>query len=97
MTDLSPETVERMVALVRRMAGYAGVYPKGEAAHEFVSEASAIAADLPEPVDPDLVEAREIMEARYYINDPEWQGDLDTTRAFKLLKRGRALERGEAR
>jgi len=52
---------------------------------------------LPEPVDPDLVEARKIMEARYYINDPEWQGDLDTTRAFKLLKRGRALERGEAK
>ena len=51
--EIAPEIVERCVALVRGLADgsiVAAGYP----------EARAIVALLPEPVDPDLIEARHV-------------------------------------
>jgi hypothetical protein len=76
------ERLEALESLVRRMAvDDIGV-------HEAFAEAKALA---PEPVDPDEAVADEI--------HSEWLDNSDGTRAviMKALKRGRALERGEAR
>lgn len=57
MEPIDLSTVERMVALVREIAefGRAAIDAGG-----IITEARAIAALLPPPVDPDLVTAREI-------------------------------------
>jgi hypothetical protein len=57
MTEISPELVERCVALVRQVAqGRPG------SLQQTINRdlARAIAAELPAPVDPDLVLAREV-------------------------------------
>lgn len=53
------EMLDRMEALVRRMAKQAG---KGQDAMSGLDyyEASAIVAEMPAPVDPDLLKAREL-------------------------------------
>jgi hypothetical protein len=69
MSEVSPELVERMVALVTRMAGKSsiGASFKEESPISWDSrhydEARAIADHLPKPVDPDLIEARELVAA----------------------------------
>lgn len=50
--EVGPEVVERMIALVRAVSGHGGTMVN-------LSEARAIVALLPEPVDADLLEARE--------------------------------------
>lgn len=64
MTQPSPEAVEKMEVFVRRMAQ--GIYlhgcnEVGFTAYEAVAAAQGLVAMLPEPVDPDLIEAREIV------------------------------------
>lgn len=112
MTDLSPETVERMVALVRAAA------VNGVSHSAIATEARAIIATLPEPVDPDIAEVQAIFATAFDTEAGSsgqdgvcrsrkiaagTDGFGDTTKywecrvALACLKRGRALERGEAR
>jgi len=90
------ERLEALELLVRRMAvDDIGV-------HEAFAEARALA---PEPVDPDLVEAREAcaihaqrlndygLAAEYRSGELDQQFEMQATLA--AIKRGRALERGE--
>ena len=81
----SQECLERMEALVRRLAK-TRYYSAGDQ-----DEVAAIVRDLPQPVDPDEAVADEI--------HSEWLDNSDGTRAviMKALKRGRALERGEGK
>jgi hypothetical protein len=69
MSEIKPEVVERMAALVRELAavdqstmygfvGEAKLVRFKEAAASRVNEARAITELLPAPVDPDLIEAR---------------------------------------
>ncbi len=53
---IAPETIDRMVEVIRSAAAaeWCGKIPS------YITEARAIAALLPAPVDPDLVEAREV-------------------------------------
>ncbi len=64
MSDISPELVDKMVTLVRTMAAcgepLTDHFIKGSGAYFAYRDAKAIAALLPEPVDPDLIEAREL-------------------------------------
>lgn len=105
MTDLSPETVGKLVALVR---GVANCYPvEGEArgvGSKWINDARAIVAELPEPVDPDLMEAREAVIASVGFGgtiaaDRARSGDFDTwptvIAALAGIKRGRALAAGD--
>lgn len=55
------EQLDRMEALVRRMAEWQrSANVRNTMCADFCDEARAIVAELPEPVDPDLIEAREI-------------------------------------
>jgi hypothetical protein len=93
---------ERMAGLVREMASQSGPEPR------FIERAKAIVRDLPEPVDPDLIECRNIgaeigkkHNPLIHIMNPQcWHdGQNDDTHKMELMlaaiKRGRALERGE--
>lgn len=104
VSDISPEVVERMVALVRDVADGEPVY-RNELAATWEVEARAIAALLPEPIDPDLIEARKIGAeiARRSGNDIQqilrpdcWESGVnDDTHKMQLMlaaiKRGREL------
>lgn len=88
------EQLDRMEALVRSMAN--------DEARDYPAEARAIVALLPEPVDPDLVEARKICEERVRLVDANLaaeyrDGDYDTQMEMQVtlaaIKRGRQLER----
>lgn len=57
MTDLSPETVGKLMALVREMGAYRGAMFEGG----WTRRARELLPELPEPVDPDLVEAKRII------------------------------------
>lgn len=96
MSDISPEAIERMVALVReRIFAYrewdADSFPN------YITEARAIVALLPEPVDPDLPIAREIADDKRLARDsyPFGQGQSDThplvQSALAGIRRGREL------
>lgn len=67
MTEISPELVERMVALMRRinvdMFAHLNGTEGGISPSEIRDEARAIVAELPAPVDPDLLLAREVTAA----------------------------------
>lgn len=100
MGEISPELVERMVALVRHMA-------RDVVARDIhFNEARTIVAELPKPVDPDLIEAREVVCGYHHDKHPEspWHinqaarvrsGALDSLRdvqaAYHGIKRGREL------
>lgn len=91
--DISPELVERMVALVRQCAGQP---LHGQALHDVDVEAQSIVAQLPEPIDPDLMEARQIAAfhagaARDGTMNGEWDNSLYVQNALKGIKRGREL------
>ncbi len=100
MTDLSPETVERMVALVRWMEEKRGQHADYYTRFGFEawSRVREIAADLPQPVDPDLLEAR-AMANEYAPHGGPWAGILEgkhdaspaVTQLLAAIKRGRAL------
>lgn len=108
--EIAPETVERMVALVRGLSD-----PQIDARYNLgVSDARAIAALLPEPVDPDLVEARQIAadaifptpapngatEDQVRLRNAILAGKRDNEPAavgaiLKAIKRGRELAKAE--
>jgi hypothetical protein len=94
---------QRMEDLVRRMADDKwdqSIYTGG-----ILAEARAIVAELPEPVDGDLLEARKVF-ADWYLKDGDKKralqihaGEYDKAPTLDMIKtallRGRALERGE--
>ena len=101
-TQIDDAVVERLIALARNVATN-----RMNGTH---NEANAIVALLPEPVDPDLIEAREELASFYEaggiaIHVPA--KDCENIRAglcddradvkgfLAAIKRGRALERGE--
>lgn len=100
---ISDELVERAFELIRTMASAASAVEDeyrmadGGIADDY-QEAAAIVAELPEPVDPDEVEARElarVLANRIGGNSKSFdQYDLEIL-AYEGIKRGRALERGE--
>jgi len=105
MSEISQEVVERMVSLVRKMEPEGSHSRSYTLRREDYVEAHAIAALLPEPVDPDLIEARRIAlknaKDRGYFHTPACYlaGDHDESDdvqiALAAIKRGRALERGK--
>lgn len=105
MTEIAPELVERMVALVREIAADRFLRSASPYVHSFAKIAADIVAELPEPVDPDLIEVRKMLAERY---DPEASGDYirailagkeDYTapiiNCLAAIKRGRELERSK--
>jgi len=65
--DISPEVVERAIALLRR---YVSDCRTCSVAGYFLTEARAIVALLPEPADPDIAEVREDL-ALFYEKENE--------------------------
>lgn len=64
--SIAPEVVERMVAHIRTASKDHPFRPvRSERAQALWDEMQAIAALLPKPVDPDLLEARAIVAAQY--------------------------------
>lgn len=102
--DIAPELVERMAALVRQIA--AAYTPEGNSRRymDEGDEARAIAALLLKPVDPDLIEAREIAardneanapNASQMVRDGRCDDSPIVTCALAGIKRGRELANPE--
>lgn len=101
VTKISPELVARMEQLVRDLHEDHIKHGAHDYVQDFVSRAAAIVADLPKPVDPDLIEARRVAEHRssvrgyLYPLDAFCQGHRDdgddVQIALAAIKRGRAL------
>ena len=102
--QISPELVERCVALVRKMGGetHVSAHTHGSLVADSYDEAAAIVAELPKPVDPDLVEARELfieheggIDADKDIVSDVRQGAADCSDEIQFflkgLRRGREL------
>lgn len=93
--ERDPALWDRMEALVRDLASRDGACFVGEIKHE----AQAIVADLPKPVDPDLIEARKLAASfsdREDVNHADYlSGDLDSGGEVQgflaAIKRGREL------
>lgn len=101
------ELVERMVALVRGIRGSGSLCYAKEVEHLY-DEASAIAALLPEPVDPDLIEARKIVAERngnlriecgyrQRVLDGQEDDHPAVMNTLAAIKRGRELAREQSR
>lgn len=99
MSEIEPETVDRMVALIRRVAAELDHY-HGYAANAMQMEGRAIVALLPEPVDPDLIEARKIVASLCYRVDTDGyvrvmkgrnDSGLNVRETLAGIKRGREL------
>jgi hypothetical protein len=85
MTNISDETVQRMVGLVWDIAN-AGTPNKRYSEH--LARAQYLAAELPEPVDPEVLAVREITSELLRYDEPhEFQkilnGERDNTPAFQ--------------
>ena len=109
MSEISQELVGRMAALVRGMAEHEPfIMPAthGTAASDDYARAKIIAAELPVPVDPDLIAAREVVCGYHHDKHPEspWHVEqaelvrsgrndrmLDVQAAYFGIKRGREL------
>lgn len=91
---VSPEVVERMVALVRDMASN-----RSDIAWQpwvaWRNTAQTLAALLPKPVDPDEAEALAIVKSLYPEMRDTYSGRRVTV-ALAALKRGRELAASEA-
>ena len=97
--NVSPEMVERMIALVwsgQELPAFS--YPPGHPIGGFFTELRAIAAELPAPVDPDLVEARSLsiqFKSGKRLEQEILAGMHDEEEAIQALlaaiKRGRTL------
>lgn len=91
---VGPEVVERMIALVRELAKVTTIKAP------WIIEARAIVALLPEPIDGDLVEARECAAQAQLLAVGELTraGKMDdqpiVIAALAAIKRGRALAAG---
>lgn len=97
--EVGPEVVERMIAFLRRLDGWDGSY----ALASDMTEARAIVALLPKPVDADLVAARRAVSemklfqhVAHQILAGAWDelGIIGATR--DAIRSTRALEKGEA-
>lgn len=96
MSEVAPEVVERMVALVRQIGS---MTPRTTAQDYWFPEAAAIVALLPEPVDPDLIEARKLAFDFAGTMGPKppgiLDGEMDDSEAllalYAAIKRGREL------
>lgn len=97
MSDISPELVERMVVLVRDLHADHLRYNLHDRQQDFCQRTAAIVAELPEPVDPDMIEARELVCVRQHvgqaniIREGKMDHMLDVRAAFDGIKRGREL------
>jgi len=108
MSDIAPELVVSMEQLVRAMAEhemFVSPAQHGKAVCDDYWRAKMIAAALPEPVDPDLIEARNICHDVISIGVPdntgayvrgELDGSLSMRAAVAAIKRGRELAGGAA-
>lgn len=100
----SEECIQRMEALVRKMASTVLIRydPRDIDARDLplgdYREAAAIVAMLPEPVDPDQIEARVIVRKVLGIYGPMCPHDksADIAIALAALKRGRELAASDA-
>lgn len=98
---VGPELVERMVALVRDLHADHLRYNLHDRQQDFCVRTAAIVAELPEPVDPDLIEVRALAatvglhfglaERLSYIADGRGDNWYETQLALAALKRGREL------
>jgi len=103
MTEISQDLAQRMAALVRGMAEHEPfIMPAqhGKATSDDYARAKIIAAELPAPVDSDLVEARKMAAGMYPVHASsimagQWDGVDDITLRLAGIKRGRALYQGE--
>lgn len=102
---LSAELVERMITCVRGLAAHWETADPIDIDRR-IEEARAIVAELPAPVDPDLIEAREVVCGYHHDKHPEspWHVEqaaavragvrdsmLDVQAALFGIKRGREL------
>lgn len=69
MTEYDPQIVERMVALVRELHEDHVKHGSYDIVQDFVAKTAAIIAELPAPVDPDLLLAREVAAETASIGD----------------------------
>lgn len=92
-SEVGPEVVERMIALVRAVSEHGGTMVN-------LAEARAIVALMPEPVDADRVEVRRIVadalpqKLRAGILAGDEDHTVSITAPLACLKRGRALAQG---
>lgn len=92
--DISPEVVEKLVAFVRNLASSSSASP-------IFRQAADLVALLPEPVDPDLIEARKLAGALNQGGSTEqWlSGKWDDGPAVQWhlagIKRGRQLSQDQ--
>lgn len=102
---LDPALVERMVALVRDLHADHVKHGAHDYVQDFVARTAAIVAELPKPIDPDLIEAREMAEALGWASANRLEdlrtGRMDDFQGVKALldalKRGRELQREASR
>lgn len=99
MSEIPQELVDRMIVLMRNFAqGSERTIP--EATSLLRDCAKCILAELPKPVDPDLIEARAIAgshcggDLQDNIMSGSWDGDIIVRHVYAAIKRGRELERG---
>lgn len=100
MSEIPLELVERMAAHLRECSTAHNVRPRDPDAQRRYDEMQAIAAELPAPVDPDLVEARKIAASFSYrvgtdsharvINGSD-DSSLNVRETLAGIKRGREL------
>lgn len=102
MTErVSPELEARMIALVRNIRNSGSLYYATEVVPLY-NEACRIVANLPRPVDPDMIEARKIVasQAPFGAIDPSWNSRVIdgfeddgpwVKNALAAIKRGREL------
>lgn len=96
--EITQELAVRMAALVRNIVNYEAV---DDIEKPLADEARAIVALLPEPVDPDLVECREILACEAETKGwtahalrwraGAWDDESTIISYMKVLKRGREL------
>lgn len=95
MNDISDETVQRMVELVRKIADKRSGY-FAPAACLALDEAQAIIAELPKPVDPDVAKVRAVLGGynAWAATLSEDHGAFQSAlAAFKRVKAGGGHER----
>lgn len=102
MTEISQELAQRMASFVRKQAEVNWLDPSDPRARPMYEEARAIVALLPQLVDPDLIEAREMfieleggVDADGEVVSDVRQGKADSTDEVRHIlagiKRGREL------
>ena len=96
MSEITAELAERMATHLRECASVHGIRPRDPDSQRRYDEMKAIVAELPAPVDPDLLEARKHFLAKQPHDERAiMAGERDhsgSVRSFmEGIKRGRAL------